>query len=246
MPSEGFTGDDFIPAPIIHSYISDYAKEFSVFERIRFNTTVSKISRAEDGIRWNVWTKGGTEPMVCDKLIIATGLTSNPVIPDIPTAEFTPPVFHTKDLGSRQEFITSPAVDTVTVYGGGKSSIDCVHLCVKSGKNVNWVIRTSNNGVAPFVPGIFWGSNSNFIVSTRFGLAQQPSQYAHEGWWYRFMHSGQNAFGHWIHWSFWGWISARMLATAGYSKSENMKKLKPEVESHAYVPPFRCFQPRQP
>ncbi|RPB05907.1 FAD/NAD(P)-binding domain-containing protein [Choiromyces venosus 120613-1] len=232
IPTAGYRKTDFVPAEAIHQHIEEYAKEHGIYDCIRFNATVTKIRRAEDGIRWIVWTDDGKDMLVADKLVIATGSTSKPTIPEISTEKFEKEVFHTKDLGKKHEYLLSDAVKTVTVYGGGKSAMDTVHLCTKAGKHVHWVVRTSHNGVPAFFPDTFLGMSSNDIITTRLGKMQHPSPLDTSSWCYRFFHSGHNPVGYHLHWMCWNIISKMMLKQTGYFKSDNMGKLRPELEDH--------------
>ncbi|PWW77783.1 FAD/NAD(P)-binding domain-containing protein [Tuber magnatum] len=232
IPTAGLGESDFIPAGAIHQHIEEYAKEYGVYDCIKFNTTVTKIRRAEDGIRWIVWMDDGKDMLVADKLVIATGLTSNPMIPEISTEKFEKEVFHTQDLGKKHEHLLSDAVKTVTVYGGGKSAMDAVHMCTKAGKRVHWVIRTSQNGVQPFFPGKFLGMSSSDVTTARFGIMQHPALLDTSSRSYKFFHSGRNPIGYYLHWLYWNVVSKMLLKRTGYLKSENMGKLRPELEDH--------------
>lgn len=91
--------------------------------------------------------------VICDKLVLATGLTSVPNLPDVQESTSATdrvlPVIHAKDMGgwARQhlgyqplEPLKSPVVDvsndespspqlrSVAIYGGAKSSFDLVHF----------------------------------------------------------------------------------------------------------------------
>ena len=77
----------------------------------------------------------------CDKLIVATGLTSKPVMPRIDTSTFKGKIFHSKDFGKSHTFLTSDAVQSVIVVGGNKSPVEVARLCALAGKTVTWLIR---------------------------------------------------------------------------------------------------------
>jgi dimethylaniline monooxygenase (N-oxide forming) len=51
-----------------------------------------------------------TEELVCDKLIIATSLTSKPVLPKIDASAFKGGIFHSKEFGQSHTLLTSDAV----------------------------------------------------------------------------------------------------------------------------------------
>lgn len=85
--------------------------------------------------------------LTCEKLILATGLTSEPNIPDIPSAGDHPiPAIHARDVGTycRDNLGYRPIPypqrclkygaqcyafpRSVAIYGGAKSAFDFVHL----------------------------------------------------------------------------------------------------------------------
>ncbi|KAF8533366.1 hypothetical protein BDD12DRAFT_799267 [Trichophaea hybrida] len=220
----------FIPSEILHACMQTYAEKFGVADKVRFNTTVTGVEKDGDG--WAVWIGDKRERF--DKLIMATGLTSTPVIPEIPREGFTAEVFHTANMGEKYEWLVSDKVSRVAIYGGGKSAQDAVYLCVKHGKQVDWIIRPDSvgNGAEPLYPTTLLGKTGNGAMSSRFAAAQQPSLDLLDNWSYWFFHSGKSRLGSWIHWTWWGYICKKMVDFAGYDKSENMKKLKPQVTKH--------------
>lgn len=235
-PPAGVPKTSFIPATELNAYMTAYAKKYSLLERMQFNTEVIGISRKAGSQQWLLNIKGheSEPPMVCDKVIVATGLTSKPNIPDVPTSQdFSPPIYHTRELGKQYESLASTRVQNVTVYGGGKSAIDCIHFCVSKGKHVNWVIRPKpGHGCPGLLPGMVAGNNVSDFVSSRFSLKLYPSLHSVGDWWYYILHSGKSALGSWFHWKYIGFLSSFMLSFAGYNKSENMAKLKPELMDH--------------
>jgi dimethylaniline monooxygenase (N-oxide forming) len=194
----------FIPSQVIHEYMNDYATKFGIADKVQFNSRVGKIARAEDvGAGWDIWLQGSGDgrPLRFDKVIMATGLTSNPNLPNFETKDFSVPAFHTAELGDRHAWICSEEVRTVTVYGGGKSAVDAVYTCAKHGKQVDWIIRPDSvgNGLPCLLPPNLLGQSSNAVGSSRFGAKQHPSLDTRGDWWYRFFHSGKGM-GYWLHW----------------------------------------------
>jgi cation diffusion facilitator CzcD-associated flavoprotein CzcO len=82
----------------------------------------------------------------CDKLIVATGMTSRPTMPGIDSSNFRGRILHSKDFGKSHPFLTSGAVQNVTVVGGNKSSVEVARLYALTGKTVTWLIRTEDHG----------------------------------------------------------------------------------------------------
>lgn len=231
--------NSYIPSETLHSYMEDYAQRFGIMDKVRFNTKVKKIERASPPeLGWRIWSQNSSEsegPLIFDKVVVATGMSSNPSIPQISTANFAPPVFHTMELGDRRDWISSDQVKNITIYGGGKSAVDAMYMSVKNGKQVDWVIRPDSigNGVPPLFSAYFRGRATNETISTRLMSKLFPSLDSLDDWWYRFFHSGTSRLGAWLHWKFFGMFNDMLVKLMGYDKNENMKKLKPVVLDHA-------------
>lgn len=233
LNSDGIPEGDFIPAESLFAYMQAYGEKFKLLDRVRLNSEAYKISRANGSSGWNVWIKttGSSDesPLYCDKLILATGLTSQPNIPDLPNDELKLPTFHSQGLGLKHDLLASQAIKRVVVYGGGKSSLDVVSTCVDLGKRVDWVIRRAGSGAPALRPSHLLGINTDNFIGSRYASKWHPSIYSCEDGWYYFLHSGKDKFGYWFHWVYWGfvcWLSSRLF---GYGKSENSEKLKPDV-----------------
>ena len=244
IPNEGMAQYGYIPADNIHTYLVEYAREWGVYDKIRFRTTVERVYRHEDGRRWVVRLKSHPsstdEPhtsssniLVFDKVILATGLSSTPQVPSLDSSSFGAPVIHSKDIGSNMALFESASVESVTVYGGGKSAFDAVALALRSHKKrINWVVRASGAGPAAFVPAITFGNKIPYdVIATRLASKLHPSIYTariRESWW-RFLHSGENKFGSWLVWAYHGLGSRIVLGWARYDENENLAQMKPLI-----------------
>lgn len=176
FPMKGFGEEEgkHIPGEVIHKYLLKYAEVFGVAERIRFNTKVKTAEyRGDDG--WVLTLEGeADEKLECRKLIVATGLTSEPIIPAYEGSEhFGAPLFHVKDLHNRAEEVfqlASASGQRVTVLGGSKYAWDAVYACATKGIKVDWVIRESGFGPAwmtpPYVTPL--GIRAEKLIVTRF------------------------------------------------------------------------------
>lgn len=209
-----------LPAEKVHQYLEQYTDKFDLRKRCKLNTKVMRVERDEtmgEGAIWKVEIEVRkdfeeypvTEVMLCDKLIVATGVTSTPNIPEgLDWKEFAGPVMHSKDIGQKNNLLTADNVKRVTVVGGSKSSIDVVFLCALAGKEVDWVIREDGYGpILLFEPrshGIHAGAIKNIRATTLIS----PSPFITEGFWYRFLHSGKSKLG-------------SKLLNAGFEKQSN-------------------------
>ncbi len=243
IPNEGMAQYGYIPADNIHAYLTEYAREWGVYDKIRFRTSVESVSRHEDGRRWVVRLKShpsstdepqiSSSVLVFDKVILATGLSSIPQVPNLDSSSFGAPVIHSKDIGSNMALFESASVENVTVYGGGKSAFDAVALALRSHKKrINWVVRASGAGPAAFVPAITFGNKIPYdIIATRLASKLHPSIYTariRESWW-RSLHSGENKFGSWLLWAYHGLSSRMVLGWARYEENENLAQMKPVI-----------------
>ena len=222
-----------LPAQTVYDYLVKYADKFGLTQRIRLGTRVSKVNRRQDGKEgWDLDIEYGDkkEQIWCDKLILATGLASKPNWPDIPVKDFRGLVFHSKDVGTRYGSLTASNIKRVTVYGGCKSAIDAINLCILAGKKVDWVIRDTGNGPGMMVEvrkrGIHGG-----ILSGRWKNILTPSIFSTATFWYRFLHSGKSKLGSWLCKRAWEKAYMTPLAMEPYkTNSENIKKLYPETK----------------
>ncbi|PVF97880.1 hypothetical protein CPB86DRAFT_775076 [Serendipita vermifera] len=176
----------------------------------RFGTTVLRCQRANDGAKWEVHIKRKDqereEVLVCDKLIVATGQTSLPHTPNIPSDNFTPLTIHSRYLGAHYDYLQSEDVHTVCVYGGGNAEGD--------------------GGMGAFFTPEFIGNNAADAAFTPMTTLFQPNIFETASWGHRFFHSGRNWFGSWLIW--------RTLRKWNYEAHEQMMKLKPEVYDHNF------------
>lgn len=142
----GITHDDHIPGQVLHRYLTDFAKKFGVFSRTRFNTRVETLEPTSDG-GWTIVTEssGKKETIRTKKVIVATGLTSQPNFPVYPGAEtFNAPYFHAKEFCRQGETIKTSK--RAVVVGGAKSAMDVAFAYADKGVEVDMVIRPSGNG----------------------------------------------------------------------------------------------------
>lgn len=132
---------EHIPGEVVNAYLKAYAIEFGIHECVRLRTRVMSAEHLQGG-GWIVTMaqEGQERKVFARRLIIASGLTSEPFIPHMTGQEtFGGKIFHGKDfLQNRDTLQTARAV---TVIGASKFSWDAVYSYAKAGVKVNWVIR---------------------------------------------------------------------------------------------------------
>ena len=142
-------------------YVTQYLEEYldnhvydgrTLRDRVWLDAEVHSVTKTDS--RWTVQVhRAAPHTFRSAKLVVASGLTSIPIMPSIPQVqELKAPIWHHRDFGMHEKSTLAPssAHKQITVLGGGKSAADMVWASVTAGKIVNWVIRRSGEG-----PGIF-------------------------------------------------------------------------------------------
>ena len=146
-----------IPGQVLHDYLVKFATHFGLEKLIRCKNRVTKASYNDQIDTWSLNVEkvdeGKLYTITAKKVIIATGLTSDPFIPDIPGSEaFQVPILHQKQLAQSAEGLLSTSPTNVIVYGSAKSAHDAVYLFASRGIEVHWVIRSSGMGPTWMIP----------------------------------------------------------------------------------------------
>ncbi|KAK8066149.1 hypothetical protein PG997_012896 [Apiospora hydei] len=143
-----------IPALVVNKYLRAYAEEFGIANHIHLQTKVRSAEHYDETGGWTLSVEGpdgGNTSVKARKLIIATGLTSDPFLPHFEGQEsYGGKIFHGKYFKQNSE--TLHTAKNVTVFGGTKFGWDAVYAYATAGVSVDWVIRSSGHGpcwVAP-------------------------------------------------------------------------------------------------
>ncbi len=236
----GVKSGEHVPGQVLHDYLRSYAEKFDVYRRIRFETKVETVERQRGGGGWILTVKrgndnengGGRTPLFAHKLVVATGVTSDPFLPDIPgSASFDAPLFHCRYLFDHADILFKSATN-VAILGGSKSAWDAAYAFASHGVTVDWVIRESGHGPVWMVPAYvtplkIWLEK---LVVTRFLTWFSPCVW---GDWdgfpsiRRFLH--RSAVGRKIVDSFFGLLAKDVEDMNGYDKHPETSKLKPWI-----------------
>ena len=158
----GVQPGEHIPGPVVHRYLADYATAFGVMPHFRGSTKVVS-AEMQPGGGWLLTLRPNSEgpssssvstsaesTLLARKLIVATGLTSEPFLPHIAGQEsFGVPLFHSRDFLQHADTLDAAAVaskKSVAVFGGTKSAWDMVYAYASRGIPVEWVIRSTGHG----------------------------------------------------------------------------------------------------
>ena len=171
---------DTFEAKYVTQYLEEYVdshvyKGSPLRSRVRLNSGIRSIEKSGGGWMLHV---DGTAPQIfqCARLAVASGLTSSPVMPRLPSGhDWKVPMLHHRDFGlhSKKVLAGSSPYKNITVLGGGKSAADLVYASIKAAKNVNWIIRRSGEG-----PGIFMNpaTSGRYKNNAEAGATQKATQ----------------------------------------------------------------------
>jgi dimethylaniline monooxygenase (N-oxide forming) len=221
---------ELIPGARVQEYLHKYAAKFDILPKIRFNCKVTKAVRRTDVPGWKLMLQSG-ETLLCDKLIVSSGLHSRPKWPSIShEASFSGTVIHSKTLGKQYEEIISASAKDVIIVGGCKSAVEASTLFLDSDPSikVHWLIRPSAQGVPMVVVDPKMKPNFVAVAQTRIFSVFGPTIYSTSGFWYNFLHSGTSWVGTKVFDGFWRLMSKIVKSGPRYGKSENGRLIEPE------------------
>ncbi|KAF2457755.1 hypothetical protein BDY21DRAFT_371326 [Lineolata rhizophorae] len=245
----GVSPGQHIPGTVVHAYLNDYAAHFGVDRVTRLCSSVVAVEEAAEKNSWDLTVRRddddiekGEYKLRSKKLIIATGLTSEPFLPALPGADsFGKPMLHSRDFGSHSSELTSSKAKSVAVFGGGKSAWDHAYGCATAPngpEEVHMIIRSSGHGPCfmsyPFVTPL--RKQLEKLVFTRCISWMSPcawgEQTGYAGLIRRALHG--TFMGRWVVDAFWKILEADVLHANGYDKHPEMAKLRPKAK------PFWC------
>ncbi|KAK1621870.1 hypothetical protein BDP81DRAFT_510787 [Colletotrichum phormii] len=227
-PHGGNPNDPRVTGEMIHGYLQEYAEDHDLIRRIRFNTFVETATKCDRG--WRLALQSFDDVVETQKLLVATGVTSIPFMPNLSIASAEPiPLIHSKDLGSLYEKVSDPGVQNVVVVGAAKSAYDAVYLLLTMGKKVTWLIRSQGGGPLAILPfKILNLVNSIAFASTRLMTHLSPSILNTQGVAYWFF---QRTFiGLWFVSVFWSFLDYISGLHAGYGAGDHVQMLTPEID----------------
>jgi dimethylaniline monooxygenase (N-oxide forming) len=216
----------------VYRYLQTWAAKHDLMRLCKFNTKVVEVSRT-NGL-WIISATGKDNPteetILCEKLIVASGLSSKPNIPTMPI-NFNGMTLHSKQLGKNLLALVHDTCRQVIVVGGHKSAVEIVQICAFAGKKVTWLIREEGNGPSLLMNARLKGNHTFAQAWRRVGSIFKPGAYARRDFWYQFLQSGRCAFGFWLmQWA----MRKQTIKLVGdrYSSSENGKRLKPQADRY--------------
>jgi dimethylaniline monooxygenase (N-oxide forming) len=223
MPKTGETNHHLVTGYMIQEYLEKFAVDHDLLRRIRFNTWVESAERCPRGWRLKV-ADGYIE---ATKLMVATGLTTMPTVPDFTVEEESMPVIHSRDLAETVPALGSDDVQGVVVVGSAKSAYDAVYMLCSMGKRVTWIIRPDGAGPMPIMPAEVFGVNTISLGSTRLMNYLSPSLFNSKGLLASFFY--RTALGRWLTNAHWRLITHLSYKAAGFDEGGTVAGLKPQI-----------------
>ena len=231
---------DFFKAKYTTQYLENYSTVHShngqtLRNRIKFGTEVKSVKKSNG--KWAVSTESvdtsTSHVLYASKLMVASGLTSEPYMPPLPGKEkFDGPIIHQEAFGS-SSILKSPDIKSLCVLGGGKSSADMIYAAVTAGKKVTWLLKASDTTGPGFLfspKGKGPYKNAFEIGMTRAAATFTPSLLNGGTWWTRFLHGSK--MGNSLMGSFWAAVDTETRKDADYEHRENVggfEKLNPHT-----------------
>ncbi|KAI9655991.1 MAG: hypothetical protein M1821_005052 [Bathelium mastoideum] len=227
MPAAGVNSKRQVTGRMIHNYLQKYAEDHDLLRRIRFNTHVERVERSPRG--WRLQFKDCNDLLDTEKLMVATGVTSIPSLPECEEEDVQIPVVHSRDLGQSFHDLQQSKYQHVMVVGAAKSAYDAVYLLLTMGKKVTWVIRPEGAGPLAILPSELLGYFTSIgVASTRLMTGLSPSILNTQGLVYSVLQG--NPMGRWLTGIFWDFVAYLSDKHAGYDKGDHVAGLRPEID----------------
>lgn len=228
-----------IPGRAVHNYLTAFADHFGLMPRIRLNRKVLSAELLSDGswllkvvVARSDSLSPDAETLVACKLVVATGLTSEPHQPVFAgQGQFNRDFFHAKELKHRADSIERAT--SVVVLGGNKSAWDTCFFAAKCGAHVHMVMRPGGGGPSWVWPLFFSPLKISVqrLASTRFFTWFDPCIWSEKAGlisWIRYaLHN--TLLGRWIVSKFWSTIGSFAHKAHRYGEHPETRKLKPWV-----------------
>jgi dimethylaniline monooxygenase (N-oxide forming) len=128
----------------LQAYFENYAKDYKVFEKIRFNTDITRLDQDKNG-NWNVHyidqKSGESANKQFDFVVVASGIYFDPYIPEFPGQDtFKGKIMHSSEYRTP----SSVTGQKVVVVGFGKSALDVAGDVAKFAKQTSLVYRKAH------------------------------------------------------------------------------------------------------
>lgn len=150
-----------IPGDAVHDYLRQFSDHYGLIARLRLRCKVESAELRDDEC-WLLQISSASpmtpehrlEYVVARKLVMATGLTSEPYTPTFAGQDlFKRDLFHAKELKHRSSSLEK--AQDVVVVGGNKSAWDACFAVANRGARAHMVMRPSGGGPSWVWPVLF-------------------------------------------------------------------------------------------
>ncbi|KAI9690387.1 MAG: hypothetical protein M1822_009349 [Bathelium mastoideum] len=223
---------EHIPGYVMHDYLAAYAKHFGLTNHIQCDSKVDTAEcRRNDGWLLSISptkTTAGRQ-ILARKIIVATGLTSQPFVPDLPGSEtFEGPIVHSKQLAQHDSALRTTS--SIVVLGNNKSAYDSAYAFASQGVKVHLLIRQSGKGPLWMVPAFvtplkIW---TEALLGMRMPNLFSPCIWGDaDGFGFIRWLLNATVVGRLLVWLFWVLLTKDAESRLALDKSARTKKLKP-------------------
>ena len=146
-------GPYYLSAAQAEDYLRDYAREFGLYDRIKFNSRVTSAERAGEG--WQIRIKGDRRPRSYAGLVVANGHHWDPNLPHH-EGRFDGEVLHSHDVKSKEQLRGK----RVLVAGCGNSAVDILSDAAFDGAKAVHSMRRSYH----FFPKVLFGKPADVVI----------------------------------------------------------------------------------
>jgi len=152
---------DFTPGPMIQQYLRNFAEQFGITSKIRFDARVIRLAEAESphsGWFVEFESDGEAHGMIFDRVVICTGLYSQtPHVPEFPGRDqFSGEVFHNSRLKTPDQLEGK----RVAIIGYGKGASDAAVESARLAQRTHLVFREAHWPIPQKLAGLLpfkWG-----------------------------------------------------------------------------------------
>lgn len=230
-----------IPGQVVHRYLCDFCDAFGLTPLVRLRTKVESATLLPNG-HWQVSfltiqavettgmsnEVGQPGALVASRLVLATGLTSEPFMPPLPGWEtFKGHVFHAKDFKARAQELAG--AQTIVVIGGNKSAWDvCYSASARFGAKAHMVMRRSGGGPSWCWPAKMEGCFKSISAAsaTRLFTWLDPNPYGSSAWPIRAL-INRTWLGRKLSELFWSHLDDKVTQLNAYDDSPGTATLRP-------------------
>lgn len=242
----GIERGQHIPGRVVHHYLCDFCDAYGLTPSIRLRTKVESATLLESG-EWHLSLltlpaagtplaeqspegsrSGERAAVAASRLVLATGLTSEPFMPDLPGRErFKGSVFHAKDFKRRASELTGAR--SVVVIGGNKSAWDvCYSAATRFGARAHMIMRRTGGGPSWVWPAKIkgWLPSISAVSATRLFTWLDPNPYGDSAWLVRAL-VRRTWIGRMLSGLFWNYLDDMVTKLNGYGERPGTAHLRP-------------------